>query len=161
MQVPCQRSNVFGNCHYPRKHPNGNDKNKHHSDLAGPQKHKKFAKTFGIHGILPKYDNKIRKMDIIDDKLFAKKKKKFEWGPDQALGLAKWKKHFATNKPLAMHDPKKQTKLQTDVSDKTIRTMVFQQGKLLDYYSKKLTPAETNYTTGNKKMFAVVVALKH
>ena len=39
--------------------------------------------------------------------------------------------------------------------------MVFQQGKPLDYYSKKLTPAETNYTTGNKKMFAVVVTLKH
>ena len=60
-----------------------------------------------------------------------------------------------------MHDPKKQTELQTDVSDKTIKTMVFQQGKLLDYYSKKLIPAETNYTTGDKKMFAVVVALKH
>ena len=39
--------------------------------------------------------------------------------------------------------------------------MVFQQGKFLDYYSKKLTFAETNYTTGDKEMFAVVVALKH
>ena len=39
--------------------------------------------------------------------------------------------------------------------------MVFQQGKPLNYYSRKLTPAETNYTTGNKEMFAVIVALKH
>ena len=39
--------------------------------------------------------------------------------------------------------------------------MVFQQRKPLDYYSKKLTPVETNYITGNKKMFAVVVTLKH
>ena len=39
--------------------------------------------------------------------------------------------------------------------------MVFQQKKFLDYYSKKLTPTEANYTIGNKKMFAVVVALKH
>ena len=39
--------------------------------------------------------------------------------------------------------------------------MVFQQKKFLDYYSRKLTPAETNYTTGNKKMFAVVVTLKY
>ena len=39
--------------------------------------------------------------------------------------------------------------------------MVFQQGKPLDYYSRKLTPAKTNYTTGNKKMFAIMVALKH
>ena len=85
----------------------------------------------------------------------------FEWGPDQVLRLAKLKKHFATNKPLAMHDPKKQTELQINVSDKTIRAMVFQQRKFLDYYSKKLTPIETNYIIGNKKMLTVVVALKH
>ena len=45
-------------------------------------------------------------MDIINDRFFAKRQK-FEWGPDQVLGLAKLKKHFATNKPLAMYDPKK------------------------------------------------------
>ena len=85
----------------------------------------------------------------------------FEWGPDQMSGLAKLKKHFAINKPLAMHDPKKQTELQANASDKAIKTMVFKQKKLLDYYSRKLTPAETNDTTGNKKMFAIMVALKH
>ena len=97
-----------------------NDKNKQHPDLAGPQKHKKFAKI--------------------------------EWRPDQALGLAKLKKHFVTNKPLAMHDLKKQTKLQTNVSDRTIKAMVFQQRKFLDYYSKKLTLAEINYITGKKNV---------
>ena len=92
---------------------------------------------------------------------FLQKDKKFEWGPDQTSGLAKLKKHFVINKPLSMHDPKKQTKLQTDVSNRAIRAMVFQQKNPLNYYSRKLTPAETNYTTGNKKMFAVVVTLKH
>ena len=62
--------------------------------------------------------------------IFLQKNKKFEWGPDQVLRLAKLKKHFATNKPLAMHDPKKQIKLQTDVSDKTIRAMVFNKGNI-------------------------------
>ena len=89
------------------------------------------------------------------------KDKKFEWGQDQASGLAKLKKHFVTNRPLTMHNPEKQTKLQTDVSDKTIKAMVFQQGKPLNYYSRKLIPAKTNYTTGNKEMFAIIVALKH
>ena len=54
------------------------------------------------------------------------KNKKFEWGPDQILGLAKLKKHFTTNKPLTMHDLKKQIKLQTNVSDRAIKTMGFQ-----------------------------------
>ena len=39
--------------------------------------------------------------------------------------------------------------------------MVFQQGKLLNYYSRKLTPIETNYTIGNKKMLTVIIALKY
>ena len=106
--------------------------------------------------MIPKYAEWISSMTD-----FLQKNKKFEWGPDQATRLAKLIKHFATNKPLAMHDPKKQIKLQTDVSDRAIRAMVFQQRKFLDYYSRKLTPVETNYTIGDKKMFAVVVALKH
>ena len=39
--------------------------------------------------------------------------------------------------------------------------MVFQQGKFLDYYSRKLTPVEANYITKTKKMFAMVVTLKY
>ena len=65
------------------------------------------------------------------------------------------------NPSLAMHDLEKQTKLQIDISDKTIKLMVFKQKKPLDHYSRKLIPAETNYTTGNKTMFAMVITLKH
>ena len=50
--------------------------------------------------MIPKYAEWISSMII-----FLQKNKTFEWGPDQVLGLAKLKKHFATNKPLAMHDP--------------------------------------------------------
>ena len=125
-----------------------------------PKNIKDLQKLLGFMGfyqnMIPKYAEWTSSMTNL-----LQKNKEFDWGPDQTLGLAKLKKHFATNKPLAMHDPKQQTELQTDVSDKTIRAMVFQQGKPLDYYLRKLTPTETNYTTGDKKMFAVVVALKH
>ena len=125
-----------------------------------PKNIKDLQKLLGFMGfyqnMIPKYAEWKSSMTNL-----LQKSKKFEWGPDQTLGLAKLKTKFATNKPLAMHDPKKQIKLQTDVSDKTIRTIVFQQKKFLDYYSKKLTLAETNYTTGDKKLFVVVVALKH
>ena len=125
-----------------------------------PKNIKDLQKLLGFirfyQNMIPKYTEWTSSMTD-----FLQKDKKFEWGPDQALGLAKLKKHFATNKPLAMHDPKKQTELQTDVSDKTIGAMVFQQRIFLDYYSRKLTPAEANYTTGDKEMLAVVVTLKH
>ena len=73
MQVSCQRSHVFGIYHYPRKHPDGNDKSRQHPDLASPQKYKRLAETARIHKILPKHDTKIRRMDITDDQLFVKK----------------------------------------------------------------------------------------
>ena len=125
-----------------------------------PKNIKKLQKLLGFMGF---YQNMISKYAEWTSSMinFLQKDKKFEWGSDQVSGLAKLKKHFATNRPLAMHDPKKQTKLQTDASDRAIKAMVFQQKKFFNYYSKKLTPTETNYTTGNKKMFAVVVALKH
>ena len=125
-----------------------------------PKNIKDLQKLLGFMGF---YQNMISKYAEWTSSMtdLLQKNKKFEWGPEQALGLTKLKKHFVTNKPLAMHDPKKQTELQTEVSDKTIKTMVFQQGKPLNYYSKKLTPTETNYITGDKKMLAVVIALKH
>ena len=50
-----------------------------------------------------------------------------------------------------MHDPEKLIKLGTDTSAKKIKIIMFQQKKPLNYYSRKLTPTETNYTTKNKK----------
>ena len=52
--------------------------------------------------MIPKYAEWISSMIN-----FLQKNNFFEWGPDQILGLTKLKQHFATNKPLAMHDPKK------------------------------------------------------
>ena len=81
-----------------------------------PKNIKDLQKLLGFMGfyqnMIPKYAEWTSSMTNL-----LQKNKKFEWGPDQTLGLAKLKKHFATNRPLAMHDPKKQTKLQTDVSD--------------------------------------------
>ena len=54
------KKKVSGIYHYPKKHPNGNNKNEQHPDLANPQKHKIFAETVGIHKILQKHDTKIR-----------------------------------------------------------------------------------------------------
>ena len=84
----------------------------------------KLLRFMGFYqNMIPKYAEWISSMT---DLLQKKKIKKIEWGPDQILGLAKLKKHFTTNKPFAMYDPKKQTKLQTDASDRTIKAMVFQ-----------------------------------
>ena len=73
MQVSCPKNNVFGIRHYPKKDSNGNGRNQQYQNLAGTQKYKKIMKIVKIYGILPKNDIKIRRMDIINDRFFAKK----------------------------------------------------------------------------------------
>ena len=89
-----------------------------------PKNIKNLQKLLGFMGfyqnMIPKYAEWTSSMTDL-----LQKDKKFEWGPDQVLGLAKLKKHFATNRPLAIHDSENQTKLQTDVWDKTINAMIF------------------------------------
>ena len=89
-----------------------------------PRNIKILQKLLGFMGF---YENMISKYVEWTSSMinFLQKNKKFEWGPDQVLKLAKLKKHFATKKQtIGMHDPKKQTKLQTDVSNRVIKTMV-------------------------------------
>ena len=64
-------------------------------------------------GFMKFYQNMItRYVEWISSMInFLPKDKKFERGPDQVLKLAKLKKHFVNNKPLAMHDSEKQTEL--------------------------------------------------
>ena len=71
-----------------------------------PKNIKELQKLLGFMGfyqnMIPRYTEWTSSMTD-----FLQKDKKFEWGPNQALGLAKFTKHFATNRPLAMHDPEK------------------------------------------------------
>ena len=75
MQIPCARNNVFGVHYYHKKYSNKNNQNRQHLNLASTQKYKKFIKIVWIHGILPKDDTKIRKMNIINNGFLAKKQK--------------------------------------------------------------------------------------
>lgn len=63
------------------------------------------------------------------------------------------KKHWG------IYDPEEQVVLYTDASDRALGSCIVQKGKPLGYHSRKLTPAETNYTTTDKEMLAIVTSL--
>ena len=55
---------------------------------------------------------------------------------------------------MTIHDPDKPIYIKTDASDKAIGAIARQDGYLLDYFLRKLSPAEANYTTSNKELTA-------
>ena len=75
--------------------------------------------------------------------------------------LTKMKQLIAKETLLAYPDfDKKFTILHTDASDFQLGTVIMQEGKLLAFYSWKLTTAQRNYTTTEKELLSIVGTLK-
>jgi hypothetical protein len=61
---------------------------------------------------------------------------------------------------LAFPDFEKEFHVYTDASNKQLGAVIMQEGKPLAFYSIKLSPAQTRYTTGEKELLSIVETLK-
>lgn len=83
----------------------------------------------------------------------------FKWTRIENEAFKKLKQSFANEEALGIFDPDEQVVLYTDASDRALGSCIVQKGRPLGYYSRKLTPAEVNYTTTDKEMLAIVASL--
>ncbi len=84
----------------------------------------------------------------------------FEWGEKQqnAFDLVK---HALTSAPvLHLVDPSKPYEVITDASINGIGAVLLQEGHPVAYLSKKFSPAERNYATGEQELLACFLTLK-
>jgi RNase H-like domain found in reverse transcriptase len=88
------------------------------------------------------------------------KKTKWEWGPQQSAAFAAAKNIIAQEVLLAYPDFSKKFVIHTDASHYQLGAAISQDGKPIAFYSRKLNPAQTWYTTTEQELLSIVETLK-
>jgi RNase H-like domain found in reverse transcriptase/Reverse transcriptase (RNA-dependent DNA polymerase)/Integrase zinc binding domain/Chromo (CHRromatin Organisation MOdifier) domain len=95
----------------------------------------------------------------------ALRKTEFKWGEEEEKAFQELKNSYRGNKILILFNPEKQIFVHTDASDYALGAEISQldeQGRRRPvlFYSRKLLPAEVNYSTPDKEMLAIVQVMK-
>jgi hypothetical protein len=95
----------------------------------------------------------------------TKKEKGFTWGEEQERAFRRLQKVFLSAPVLAMYDPRRPTRVETDASDYALGAILTQQcddGKWrpVFFHSRKFSGAELNYDVHDKELLGVVDAFE-
>ena len=85
---------------------------------------------------------------------------KWQWGPKQDAAFNMAKKIIAREVMLAYPDFNKPFVIHTDASHYQLGAVISQDGKPIAFYSRKLNPAQTRYTTTERELLSIVETLK-
>jgi hypothetical protein len=128
-----------------------------------PKKQDEIATFRGLTGYyrqyIKKFSDKMRPMNE------ALARKEFNWTEKEEKAFQAIKDEYRGEKILILIDPEKQIWVYADASDYAIGSEISQldeNGKRRPvlFYSRKLLPAEMNYSTADKELLAIVQTLK-
>lgn len=109
--------------------------------------HRRFIKNY-TKQMLPLYE------------LIKKDKSLFKWGERQQTAFENSKRSIKEMIELKIPNPSEPFIVVTDASEFAIGAVLIQDEEPVAYESRKLSPAEKNYTTHDKEMLAIIYALK-
>ena len=85
---------------------------------------------------------------------------KFHWSERQQKAFDEIKQIVSDKTLLAYPDFNKPFIIHTDASDRQLGAVISQDEKPIAFYSRKLSPAQTRYTTTERELLAIVETLK-
>ena len=85
---------------------------------------------------------------------------KWKWTEKEDHAFKEIKKIMARETLLAFPDFSKQFIIHTDASKTQLGSVISQEGKPIAFYSRKLNPAQTRYTTTERELLSIVETLK-
>lgn len=84
----------------------------------------------------------------------------WKWTSEHSDAFRKMKKVLAKEVLLAYPDFSKPFEIHTDASHTQLGAVISQEGKPIAFYSRKLNPAQTRYTTTERELLSIVETLK-
>ena len=87
-------------------------------------------------------------------------KVKWKWEEEHDKAFREIKKVMARETLLAFPDFNKRFTIHTDASKTQLGACISQEGKPIAFYSRKLNPAQTRYTTTERELLSIVETLK-
>jgi transposase InsO family protein len=88
------------------------------------------------------------------------KKAKWKWTEEHENAFRKMKAVISREVMLAYPDFSKPFEIHTDASHTQLGAVISQDGKPIAFYSRKLNPAQTRYTTTERELLSIVETLK-
>jgi hypothetical protein len=85
---------------------------------------------------------------------------KYKLGEEQHKAFEEIKQKVSQENLIAFPDFEKEFHVYSDASNKQLGAVIMQEGKPLAFYSRKLSSAQTHYTTGEQELLIIVEALK-
>ena len=128
-------------------------------NIATPQNKKDVRKFVGMVNYYR--DMWIRRSDILAPLTkLCSKTAKWEWKEEQQKAFNDMRKLISREVLLAYPQFDKEFTIHTDASHTQLGAVISQDGKPIAFYSRKLNPAQTRYTTTERELLAIVETLK-